>query len=78
MVYDDLDASKRSRNWNDIKDLGQGWRGPWACIRDFNDIRYQHEKAGGQPKDQRKMNKFNRLINDLDLIDLGFKGLKVT
>lgn len=53
-------------------------RGPWNCIGDFNDIQGQHEKARGLPKEQRKIVRFNGLINDLSLFNLGCKGPKYT
>lgn len=74
MVYMDPKENNRSRNWNKIKVMGQGWRGLWLCIRYFNDIRNQNEKTGGQPNEKRNIDKFNGLINELALIKLGFKG----
>lgn len=59
--------------------MGHGRRGPGrTCIGDFNEIPDQLKKGGGLPKDQSKIDKFNGLINDLSLIDLGFKGSKYT
>lgn len=76
MVNGEPNERIKSRNWDTMRELKHGRRGPWACIRDFNDIQEQHEKTGGLPNDQRKTDRFNGLINDLSLINLGSKGPK--
>lgn len=40
----------------------------------FNDITNLREKEGGRPNDQRKIDAFKSLIEDIGLGDLGFNG----
>lgn len=47
---------------------------PWVILADFNDISHQWEKVGGRRKNQSKMDGFDRLIDDLRVGDIGFKG----
>lgn len=45
---------------------------------DFNDISNAGEKGGGRVKAQKNMVSFNKLIADLQLTDVGFKGQQFT
>jgi hypothetical protein len=47
---------------------------PWATIGDFNEILFNHEKEGGNPRPQVYMQAFRDVLDDCDLIDLGFIG----
>lgn len=56
--------------------MGENILDPWACIGDFNDISHHREKGGR--KDQHKIDGFNRMMEDLYLEDIGFKGQMFT
>lgn len=57
----------KSSKWEEIdRGLDVYWR--------FQNISYSYEKEGGRHKDARKMDVFNSLISDMDLVDIGFKG----
>lgn len=45
---------------------------------DFNKIFGRHEKKGGRAIPEGQMNDFISLLNDCDLQDMGFKGVKYT
>lgn len=47
---------------------GKGRGGPWVCIGDCNNIMNQNDTANRQPKEQKKIDKFNDFINDLPLL----------
>ncbi|KAA3477604.1 reverse transcriptase [Gossypium australe] len=41
---------------------------------DFNEILYSFEKSGGQPRKERRMAAFCEVLDDCQLMDLGFQG----
>lgn len=73
-VYGDPEPSQRTRNWEQLTNIGRNHRVPWMCASDFNDISQHSEKIGGRRKDQCKIDQFNKLIEDIQMEDLGFKG----
>lgn len=48
------------------------------CMGDYNEIARMTEKEGGRPKQQRMMDAFNAMMQDTQLVDLGFKGQPFT
>lgn len=61
-------------NWDRLRAISRNRTQPWLAVGDFNDIVSNREKVGGRPKEQRKIDGFNRLLDDLALGDVGFKG----
>ncbi|KAA3490759.1 BEACH domain-containing lvsC [Gossypium australe] len=57
----DQQASRRL-----LKELGQDG--------DFNEILYSSEKRGGQPREKRKMAAFREVLDECQLVDMGFQG----
>jgi hypothetical protein len=51
---------------------------PWLCMGDFNEILNLTEKWGASTRGIGQMEKFQRMLEDCHLCDLGFKGLKYT
>lgn len=47
---------------------------PWLCVGDFNEILFQHEKEGGNPRSQVCMDRFKGALELCELEDLGFTG----
>ncbi|KAA3474993.1 reverse transcriptase [Gossypium australe] len=47
---------------------------PWLVGGDFNDILYAHEKKGGNPREETRMEAFRRTLKDCSLGDIGFSG----
>lgn len=43
-------------------------------LGDFNTICHPHKKEGGRQKSQRQMDEFNKLVEDIQMQDLGAKG----
>jgi hypothetical protein len=60
--------------WDRIRELNDQHNLPWAITGDFNEILFTHEKEGGNPRLQGYMQAFKDLLNDCELIDLGFIG----
>ncbi|KAA3455720.1 reverse transcriptase [Gossypium australe] len=60
--------------WNLLKRLGQECSYPWLVAGDFNEILYYFEKSGGVPRHQRRMEAFRDVLDECQLIDLGYSG----
>lgn len=43
---------------------------PWLVMGDFNYIRHDEERMGGQPRSRMTMEEFNTCINNCRLVDL--------
>jgi hypothetical protein len=50
----------------------------WLCVGDFNEILANSEKQGVIPKALVKMEAFRTIVEDSNLLDLGYKGLTFT
>ncbi|KAF9592580.1 hypothetical protein IFM89_016031 [Coptis chinensis] len=77
-VYGEPAAHNRNKVWNELRGLAPLIPGPWCLFGDFNAIAQLNEKIGGKSTISKSMHEFNNLINDLGLVDLGFKGPKFT
>lgn len=55
-----------------LKDIASAFSGPCLTIGDFNNIISQSDKLEGQPFATFSSGSFNKLIDDNDLVDLGF------
>jgi hypothetical protein len=51
---------------------------PWICAGDFNEVLYQHEQLGGNPRNEGQMSAFRECLMDCGLTDLGYKGYSFT
>lgn len=45
-VYGPNDFHDRQKVWQKLKDLGKGFKTPWAVLGDFNEISSSKEKEG--------------------------------
>jgi hypothetical protein len=48
-IYGESRSDKKVITWRALCMLKHN-RGPWFCMRDFNEILFQHEKEGGVPR----------------------------
>lgn len=62
--------SNRQESWNLLRRLRSTGSELWYVCRDFNEIMYAHEKKGGETKDERQMEEFQKVLAECDLIDL--------
>ncbi|XP_043697169.1 uncharacterized protein LOC122647945 [Telopea speciosissima] len=65
---------ERRELWRDVITLASNISIPWVALGDFNVVRQQSEKLGGDPVRQEAVDNFNSFIFDTDLIDLKWKG----
>ncbi|XP_059428667.1 uncharacterized protein LOC132162445 [Corylus avellana] len=76
--YGHLDPSKRVESWSLLRYIARMEPGPWMCIGDFNEIICLDEKFGGSGRQRSLMEAFQRVLEDCELLDLGYRGPKYT
>jgi hypothetical protein len=64
--------------WNLLKVLGRLSPIPWLCIGEFNEVVSLSEKWGGGGRPNSQMKKFQSVLTECELSDLGFRGPKYT
>ncbi|KAA3469159.1 reverse transcriptase [Gossypium australe] len=60
----DIQAQDRDESWNLLKSLCSNEELPWIVCGDFNEIMYGFEKKGGLPRDERRMEAFQNVLED--------------
>jgi endonuclease/exonuclease/phosphatase family metal-dependent hydrolase len=73
-IYGEPKWEDKHLTWDKIRELHAQHNPPWAIIGDFNEILFNHEKEGGNPRPHNYMQAFRDVLSDCDLIDLGFMG----
>ncbi|CAN1167615.1 hypothetical protein LINPERHAP2_LOCUS27329 [Linum perenne] len=58
----------RSRVWDEISEFKRSPEEPWSLIGDFNAIRSQEEKEGGNPTPVTRLQQFNEFINAIEVM----------
>ncbi|XP_042972796.1 uncharacterized protein LOC122304603 [Carya illinoinensis] len=77
-LYGHLEIEKREETWSLLRALREEGNIPWLVCGDFNEVLSQQEKMGGRPRPEMLMQAFRSVLDDCNLIDLGFKGQKYT
>ncbi|KMZ71517.1 hypothetical protein ZOSMA_17G00720 [Zostera marina] len=73
-IYGKNRKAVRELLWDKIREIKVNMDSlPWIISGDFNEIRYQTEREG-QGDDEDDSRKFNELIDNLDLIEMGTTG----
>lgn len=67
-------ARNRIESWDMLRGLEQMNNLPLLVCRDFNEILYAKEKKEGLPKDERCMKAFRAVLEDCQLVDVGFSS----
>lgn len=70
-VYDPSNPLLKSIFWDNLESIGKAY---WCIAGDFNAIIEQKEKLGGNPFASGSICRFRRIVDELELIDLGFSG----
>ncbi|CAA7018343.1 unnamed protein product [Microthlaspi erraticum] len=74
VVYAAPTVSRRSGLWDQLRDIIGGVTGPVIVGEDFNTIVRLDERSGGNGSLSADSMEFGQWINDLSLIDMGFRG----
>lgn len=69
---------RRRESWKIMRTLATRSALPWCMVGDFNDLMFQDEKRGGQRHPRNLLTGFTDVVNECDLVDLGFEGEKYT
>ncbi|XP_071923234.1 uncharacterized protein [Coffea arabica] len=77
-VYASTDGNTRKEQWKYIEERKKDWGEAWVIVGDFNDLRTNEEKWGGQERAEGSFREFNRFIRENDLMDLGYQGVPWT
>ncbi|XP_016725413.1 uncharacterized protein [Gossypium hirsutum] len=76
--YGNPNQSSRQESWNLLRHLNSSHSMPWCVCGDFNEIMYAHEKNGGAVRTERQMEKFRKVLEECELLDMGYRGQKFT
>lgn len=73
--YGNLETHRRNKSWDLLQQLHGRNSLPWLYAGDFNEIVKQLEKLGRCLRPQNQMQLFREVLDECELMDLGFKGL---
>jgi hypothetical protein len=77
-IYGEPRTDLQSKTWEALRYLKSQDDLPWLCAGDFNEILFQYEQLGGNPRNQAQMDAFRECLEDCNLTDLGYKGYDYT
>ncbi|OMP09112.1 Endonuclease/exonuclease/phosphatase [Corchorus olitorius] len=77
-VYGSPAPTNREELWTYLGDESQNIQGPWLVGGDFNSISSSAEKSNFSSQDTNGCRRFNEVINQCELMDLGFMGPRYT
>ena len=77
-IYGPPDEHERNLCWQEVRRIARSINDSWLCVGDYNDILFQDEKLGGNPRAMRKLLNFQCFVADCELMDLGFNGYRFT
>ncbi|XP_042950183.1 uncharacterized protein LOC122282291 [Carya illinoinensis] len=75
--YGHLNTNLRKQTWSLLSSFKPGDMG-WGVIGDFNEILFNDEKVGKKPRNENLMSMFRNLLEEGNLLDLGWKRNKFT
>ncbi|XP_040987679.1 uncharacterized protein LOC121235397 [Juglans microcarpa x Juglans regia] len=73
-IYGQPEAHRRHETWDLIRSLKLPQDQGWLLIGDFNEVLSNHEKSGGRESSDRQMQAFQAVVDECELMDLGFQG----
>ncbi|XP_028061260.1 uncharacterized protein LOC114264768 [Camellia sinensis] len=77
-IYAPSQRSVHKEFWESFRKIAEGNQYPWMCIGDINEIGSCSEKQGGVAVRMSQVQKFQELLSECKLMDLGFKGAAYT
>lgn len=79
VVYASPRFAQRQEVWDDLARLAETTSEAWVILGDFNSILAEHERRGGSSNFSiRGMQSFRRMMQECDLLDMGFQGSPFT
>ena len=72
--YGELETTRRTKAWDQLRYLNSQSNTPWLCVGDFNEIIRQDEKVGGGIRPHNQMQLFREVIDECGFMDLGYVG----
>lgn len=66
------ERNKRPESWDILQKLATNSSLQWCIIGDFNDLIFADEKRRGREQPINLLTGFVDIVNDCDLMDLGF------
>lgn len=76
--YGNPETHRRNESWDLLHQLHSRNSLPWLCANDFNEIVKQSKKSRARLRPQNQMQMFRDVLDECELMDLGFKGLPFT
>ncbi|XWS48307.1 hypothetical protein CRYUN_Cryun13aG0064000 [Craigia yunnanensis] len=76
-MYRSTNFDERRNHWEYIKKSMAIFNIPWMCIGDFNKVKDNEEKGGGNLRSRRRINCFYDFINNCELSEVPFKKANV-
>ena len=73
-IYGEPRSEEKEKTWRLLRILRDRSNLSWLCCGDFNEILFNCEKAGGQPRSVKSIDNFRQALVDCDLHDIGYKG----
>lgn len=70
--------ARKHETWSMIRQLHRCLTLPWMCTRDFNKILLSHETLGLGSRQENLMKAFIDVLDECELMDLGYVGHKFT
>nr|POF17280.1 hypothetical protein CFP56_18392 [Quercus suber] len=77
-IYGHLESSRKNETWEMIRGLSRKFSLLWLCAGDFNEILKSHKKMGGAPRRESEMRAFRNMVDECELVNLWYTGLKFT
>lgn len=73
-VYAPPNWQQRVVFWDKLRRISEENKFPWLCVGDFNEVGSIWEKQGDNVCSRSRIEQFQQLMSDCELIDLEFKG----
>ncbi|XP_017648047.1 uncharacterized protein LOC108488269 [Gossypium arboreum] len=68
----------KNASWNLLRQLGKDQNHPCLVCGYFNEIMYFFEKSRGQSREEKRMEAFREVLNECQLMDVGYMGVWFT
>lgn len=77
-IYGEPKVDERKKTWDALHYLARQDNLPWLCASDFNEVLFQSEQKGGNPRRHAQKEGFRDALAECNLADMGFSGYPFT